>query len=375
METWPKISLNSIKDYNMCFGCGKDNPFGLKLKFTWDGKTATAEFVPGENHQGWSGYVHGGILLCLLDEAMGYAATYGGGYNVTAKIQARLKHMAAVGEPLVVTCSVAKKNKRLIETEASLTLKDGTVVAEGSSIQYLVNPEKERSQHDETALQKAVIWDMDGIIADTRLGHFKSWQYVFRKKGTVYTDEDSRRNFGRRNDAIIHDILGESISDEELKAIGFEKEDYFRRNAKDSIIAFPGVLKLLSELKSNGFAAAVASSAPLENVRLILSALGITDKFRTIVSGEDVTEGKPHPQVFLLAAEKLGVKPECCIVIEDAIAGVAAAKSAGMRCIAVTNTHPAEKLRQADLIVASLEQVDIAELNKLLNKKTKDRIE
>ncbi len=98
MEFAPKLNLETLKEYKMCFGCGDSNPIGLKLHFTWDGKTARAEFTPGKNHQGWAGYVHGGITTCVLDEAMGWTAVYAGYNNVTAKMQTRFRRMNPIGE-------------------------------------------------------------------------------------------------------------------------------------------------------------------------------------------------------------------------------------------------------------------------------------
>ena len=129
----------------------------------------------------------------------------------------------------------------------------------------------------------------------------------------------------------------------------------------------PGAIELIKSLNDNGFKLALASSAPIENIRLVTESLGINDSFHAIVSGHDVTEGKPSPQGFLLAAEKLGIEPERCVVIEDATAGVAASKRAGMQCVAVTNTHPGEKLAEADCIVDSLETVRVNDLGKLIN--------
>ena len=148
MVTWPQISLDIDRGYRMCFGCGPDNPIGLKLSFQWDGKTARAEFTPGEVHQGWSGLVHGGIITCLLDEAMGYAAVFSGVYGVTAKMQVRLRRIALVGEPLVITSSIIKKTKRLIEAEAAVSLKDGTPIAEGTSTQFVVSTNKGEPKTD-----------------------------------------------------------------------------------------------------------------------------------------------------------------------------------------------------------------------------------
>lgn len=140
MVTWPRIPLNTDRGYSMCFGCGQKNPIGLKLSFQWDGKTARAEFTPGELYQGWSGSVHGGIIICLLDEAMAYAAVFSGVNCVTAKMQVRLKRLALVGEPLVITSSIIKKTKRLVETEAAVSLKDGTPIAGGTATQFVVSP-------------------------------------------------------------------------------------------------------------------------------------------------------------------------------------------------------------------------------------------
>jgi len=136
---------------------------------------------------------------------------------------------------------------------------------------------------------------------------------------------------------------------------------------RQNIKPLPGAIELMKSLRENGFAVALASSAPIENIRLVMRELGIEDSFHAIVSGREVKEGKPSPQGFLLAAEKLGVEPKDCIVIEDAVAGVTAAKKAGMRCIAVTNTHPRESLMEADLVVSTLETVSVSDLERLLS--------
>jgi uncharacterized protein (TIGR00369 family) len=129
----------------MCFGCGKNNPIGLKLKFTWDKKTraASADFNPDENMQGWAGYVHGGIIACILDEAIGWAAMSAGTNSVTAKLQVRYRRMVPIGQSYTVSCRVTKQSSRLIETEAKLTDKTGSVFAEGVSTQFVVSPREE----------------------------------------------------------------------------------------------------------------------------------------------------------------------------------------------------------------------------------------
>ena len=213
---------------------------------------------------------------------------------------------------------------------------------------------------------RAVIWDMDGVIADTAPYHLPAWQEVFQKSGVKFTEEDFRHTFGQRNDTIIRNALGEEVSQDEIDAIASEKEESFRRRIGQNLKPLPGVIKLIESLTRHGFKLALSSSAPIENIQLLLTGLGIHTYFQSIISGGDITEGKPSPQGFLLAAQKLGVEPGDCIVIEDAIAGVAAAKRAGMRCLAVTNTHPRTSLTEADLIIDTLQEVSIDNLEGLL---------
>ena len=213
----------------------------------------------------------------------------------------------------------------------------------------------------------AVLWDMDGVIADTGPYHLQAWHMVFSERGFNYSDEDFRRNFGQRNDTIIKKVTGDSLSTEDVEAIAAKKEEIYRRKVARNIKPLPGVIKLIKSLEEHGIKMAVASSAPLENIQLILRGLGITDYFQAVVWGREVTEGKPSPQVFLLAAERLKIEPASCVVIEDAVAGVTAAKRAGMKCVAVTNTHPGTKLLEADLVVANLETVSVNDLAGLFN--------
>lgn len=215
---------------------------------------------------------------------------------------------------------------------------------------------------------KAVIWDMDGVISDTAPCHLQSWQKVMARRGVRVTAAAFRRTFGQRNDIIIGTLLGGRASPEEIEAIAREKEAVFRRIARDRLRPLPGVGPLLESLRRGGYRLALASSAPMANISFIVRKLGIAGCFDALVSGEDVTEGKPNPQVFLVAAMRLGVDPARCLVIEDAVAGVAAARKAGMFCLAVTNTHPAARLREADLVVASLTEVSTADIEAIFHK-------
>jgi acyl-coenzyme A thioesterase PaaI-like protein len=142
MKKWPELSLERTADYQSCFGCGQDNPVGLKLVFQWDGTTARSEFTPPAVFQGWPGLLHGGIMACILDEAMGYAALFDTGRCVTARMQIKLKQPTSIGSTLVITSSVTKKTRKLIDTIAKVALKDGTILAEGTGTHFIVNEVK-----------------------------------------------------------------------------------------------------------------------------------------------------------------------------------------------------------------------------------------
>ena len=142
MKTWPELSLERTEDYQSCFGCGQDNQYGLKLVFKWDGQVAYADFTPHAVYQGWPGLVHGGIIACLLDEAMGYAALFEVGRCVTARLEIKLQKPVSVGEALDIVASVTRKSRKLVGTKAAVTIRDGTLIAEGKGTHFIVNTEK-----------------------------------------------------------------------------------------------------------------------------------------------------------------------------------------------------------------------------------------
>ena len=146
---WPQIPIDTNKGYDLCFGCGQNNPIGLKLNFQWDGKTARAEFIPTKFYQGWSGLLHGGIITTILDEAMGYAASSEGVNCVTASIEARFRRPASIDEPLIITSSITRKTRKLVETKAVIFLKDGTIIAEGRAKQFVVNAKSDSINNKE----------------------------------------------------------------------------------------------------------------------------------------------------------------------------------------------------------------------------------
>jgi uncharacterized protein (TIGR00369 family) len=137
MVAIPKVTLNADLDEGFCFGCGRNNPIGLKLKFTRDGDTIRTEFTPDRTHQGWPGLLHGGILGTLLDEAMSNIAYATGNTCLTASINIRIRQPIKVEVPLIVTARIARQGKKLIETEGRVCLEDGTVVAESTAKQFV----------------------------------------------------------------------------------------------------------------------------------------------------------------------------------------------------------------------------------------------
>jgi beta-phosphoglucomutase len=218
------------------------------------------------------------------------------------------------------------------------------------------------------------IWDVDGTLVDTAELHFAAWEAVCRELGRPFSRDDFAATFGRRNPEIIHWLFGEDrFGEREIAEIGERKEERYRAAAREQgVVPLPGVAMLQEGLRRAGFRQAVGSSAPRANVDLILAMTELAPYFSAIVSSEDTQRGKPDPQVFLVAAQRLSLSPSCCVVFEDAVAGVEAAKAGQMKCVAVSfvGHHPEEKLRGAgaDLVASNLEKVSAADVVRLFQR-------
>ena len=222
-----------------------------------------------------------------------------------------------------------------------------------------------------SANSSAVIWDVDGTLVDTAELHFQAWQALMDQIGKVFTRADFAATFGLRNADILDKLFGTQLSDEKLAELGERKESIYRAAARQhGVTLLPGVRALLEGLHAAGFKQAIGSSAPRENINLILKSTKMDSSFETIVSVEEIQRGKPDPQIFQIAADKLAMAYDQCLVVEDAVAGVQAAKAAGMKCIAVRfgGHHSAAALAQAgaDLIVKSLEGVSVQTVRQVL---------
>ncbi len=211
---------------------------------------------------------------------------------------------------------------------------------------------------------QAVIWDLDGVIIDSADEHRLAWQRLAREEGIVMTDADFWATFGKRNDDIFAS-LWDNLSPEQVKALSDRKEMYFRELIRESASPLPGAIELMRGLHDAGFAQALASSTPVENIQLISDVLGLNRYLSVLVSGETVARGKPAPDIFLKAAAELHMHPTVCLVIEDAVAGVEAAHAAGMRCIAVAGNRDLPGLRKAELMVKDLTEVDVEHIQQL----------
>jgi len=215
----------------------------------------------------------------------------------------------------------------------------------------------------------AVIFDFDGVVIDSHEAHERSWFALAEELGRTLARETFVSTFGQRNESILP-FLGWAGEDDHrrIQELGDRKEDLYRRIIRDKgIEPLPGVVALLQDLQNNGIPCAIGTSTPRANVECVLEITGLAGYFRDIAASEDVSRGKPDPEVFLKAAVKLGAEPASCVVIEDAQVGIRAAKAAGMKSIAVTTTHPAESLapESPDRIVLSLETLNVDVLRHL----------
>jgi beta-phosphoglucomutase len=199
----------------------------------------------------------------------------------------------------------------------------------------------------------AFVFDMDGTIVDNMAYHTDSWITFFERRGTsIDPDAFFRATAGRQGGEIIRSYLGEHLSDAEVAQLNHEKEAVYRELYGPHRKTVTGFDALVSLGRAHGVKLAVATAAPPANIVFTLDGLDLRRHFDAVVGAADVARGKPHPDVFLKAAEQCGVPPEHCIVFEDAPLGVEAARRAGMRCVVLTTTLPAASFADFDNVIA-----------------------
>ncbi len=211
----------------------------------------------------------------------------------------------------------------------------------------------------------ALIWDMDGTMVDTREAHWLAWKEILAAENYDLDWETFLKTFGQRNDSILRSLLGAGLPDADVVRIGDAKEQVFRDVLKENgVQLLPGAGQLIDQAKAKGWPQAIVSSAPRKNISTILEVLGRPDTFAVMVCAEDVSHGKPHPEGCITAAQKLGVSPARCMVLEDAPAGLEAARRAGMGGVGVLSTH--DHLSEADRSVATLKELSLADIESLM---------
>lgn len=202
-----------------------------------------------------------------------------------------------------------------------------------------------------------VIFDVDGVLLDSYQMHFECWLSLAEEYGIEITEAEFRSLFGRRGREIARQVWGPEFPEQQVVSIHRRKQALYRESLQRNLPAMDGAVQLIDALVKAGLVLAVGSSAPPANVEMTLERLGRRQAFSAIVTGSDVTRGKPDPRVFLLAAQRMGIEPSHCAVIEDAPVGIAAAVAGGMTAIALLGTAPADRHTQAHLVVNSLHQL------------------
>ncbi len=221
---------------------------------------------------------------------------------------------------------------------------------------------------------RAVIFDFNGIIVDDEPIHFELFQKVFAEEGIALGKDDYYERYLGFDDrgafSFGYREHHRALSPEKLAELIDRKAAYYQQAIRNEVAIFPGVKDLVAKL-SNILPLAVASGALRQEIETILATAGLIDHFKAIISAEDVARGKPEPDIFLKALAALNARSAApiqasqCVVIEDSKEGIKGARRAGMKCVAVTNSHPAPLLDEADWIVHSLQEVELTNLAQL----------
>jgi len=216
---------------------------------------------------------------------------------------------------------------------------------------------------------KAVIFDMDGVICHTNPYHAKAFEQFFDKRSIPYTEQEFVDHmYGKHNSYIMQYFLKRTLSSEEVKVLEDEKEALFREIYATQVEPIAEFLPFLSSLKEAGFKTGVATSAPLANLSLIMDALAFAPKMESVLSSEDVLLHKPNPEVYLKSAENLQVSSKNCVVFEDSFSGVTAAINAGMKVVGVLSSHTKEELPPCDFYIRDYRDIEVEVVDELISR-------
>lgn len=207
-------------------------------------------------------------------------------------------------------------------------------------------------------MKYGALFDWDGVVIDSSAQHERSWEMLADEIGKPLPADHFTRGFGMKNQLIIPDILQWTDNPDEIHQQSLRKEAIYREIiAEEGITPLPGVVELLQVLNENGVPCAVGSSTHRKNIEVIFDAIGLRNYYQAVVTAEDVSHGKPHPEVFQKSAMAIDRAPQHCVVFEDAHVGIEAGLAAGCKVIAVATTHDIGDLGKADIAVDSLEEV------------------
>lgn len=212
------------------------------------------------------------------------------------------------------------------------------------------------------------IFDWDGVLIDSSAHHEASWERLAKERGLPLPEGHFKRGFGMKNEVVIPKVLQWGDQPERVQELSLRKEALYREIILErGISTLPGAREWLEQLHENGIPCVIGSSTHRLNIEVCLQVLGLKDFFASIVSAEDVSHGKPDPEVFLVAATRIDRPPSQCVVFEDALVGIEAAHRGGMKVVAVASTNPFEALKNADVVVHRLDELSILQLEKLVD--------
>ena len=216
---------------------------------------------------------------------------------------------------------------------------------------------------------KGLLFDMDGVLVNNLDIHRQAFAEFFRRYGVERSFDDLSRVFGKGNDDIMGELMPKDVVERVgIRELGYQKEAIYREIYAPIITPQPGLKEFLAEAERNGLKSAVGSSGYRVNVDFVLERCDIARDFSAIVAGDEVTRCKPDPEIYLTAASKLGLRPEECVVFEDAEAGIESAKRAGVKVVALATTFSREFLEKsdADYIIDDFRDIDIATLRSIV---------
>lgn len=213
---------------------------------------------------------------------------------------------------------------------------------------------------------EAVIFDLDGTLIDNNAYHIEAWKIFYNKIGKPFSKEEYTKNInGRINRDIFNYVFNTTLSPELIEEYTQEKEAMYRDLYQPHIKPVDGLLDFLEDLEKERMPKAIATSGMVPNINFMFEHVPIQKYFFGVIDASQVTQGKPHPEIFLKAAISVNAVPSNCIAFEDSVAGIRSAKAAGMTVVALTTTHTAEDVKEADLIIKDYTEISLKKLHEL----------